>query len=53
MTAHAIRLDDLAAGMPGITPRIGAVLAEAATVCFEDHGIAAAFKGGTTIYKLA
>src|SRR5688572_7511203 len=32
-----ITLDDLSAGMPGITPRLGAVLAEAATLCFEDH----------------
>lgn len=32
-----IRLDDLAAGMPGITPRLGAAMAEAATLCFEEH----------------
>src|SRR5882762_10409117 len=34
---YEIHLDDLAAGMPGITPKIGAALAEAATLCLEDH----------------
>ncbi len=37
MSGTRIRLDDLAAGMPGITPRIGATLAEAAILCFEEH----------------
>lgn len=37
MSSATIRLDDLAAGMPGITPRIGAVFAEAAVLCFEEH----------------
>jgi hypothetical protein len=37
MAITSIALDQLLAGMPGITPRLGAALAEAATLCMEDH----------------
>ncbi len=36
-TVPDITLNDLAGGMPGITSRFGASLAEAATVCFEEQ----------------
>lgn len=32
-----LRLEDLEAGMPGITPRFGSALAEAAVVCLEEQ----------------
>ena len=35
--APDVALDDLSIGMPGISPRFGASLAEAATICFEGQ----------------
>lgn len=32
-----LNLNDLAGGMPGITPRVGAYLAEAAVACLEQE----------------
>jgi hypothetical protein len=36
-TLSALELPRLADGMPGISPTVGAALAEAATVCFEEQ----------------
>lgn len=37
MSAPDITLDDLSSGMPGITSKFGASLAEAATICLEEQ----------------
>lgn len=37
MTVPDITLEDLSRGMPGITPKFGASLAEAATICLEGQ----------------
>src|SRR5207249_878314 len=45
--SEVVDLNLLERGMPGITPRWGASLAEAATVCLEEHAIASRLRRKT------